>query len=115
MLWARMLADLTVVVHATYVSFVVLGLATLMCELDRLLAARTAGLERRVIERTSQLTSANEKLAESEAEAKTRAEELAVILDAVPGMALISRDPACDTISGSLNAKYSSPSRPKPP
>jgi PAS domain S-box-containing protein len=42
-----------------------------------------------------------EALQRSEAEAKARAEELAVILDAVPGMALISRDPAGQTITGS--------------
>jgi PAS domain S-box-containing protein len=40
-------------------------------------------------------------LRRSEAEAKARAEELAGILDAVPGLALISRDPACDRITGS--------------
>ena len=44
---------------------------------------------------------AEEALQRSEAEAKARAEELAVILDAVPGMALISRDPAGQTITGS--------------
>ena len=42
-----------------------------------------------------------ELLQRSEAESKARAEELAVILDAVPGMALIARDPACETITGS--------------
>jgi len=42
-----------------------------------------------------------EALKRSEAEAKARAEELAVIFDAVPGMALISRDPACRRITGS--------------
>jgi PAS domain S-box-containing protein len=42
-----------------------------------------------------------EALQRSEAEAKARAEELAVILDAVPGMALISRDSAGQTITGS--------------
>jgi PAS domain S-box-containing protein len=40
-------------------------------------------------------------LQRSEAEAKARAEELEVILDAVPGMALIARDPACHKITGS--------------
>jgi len=40
-------------------------------------------------------------LQRSEAEAKARAEELAVILDAVPGMALIARDPVGETITGS--------------
>jgi PAS domain S-box-containing protein len=44
---------------------------------------------------------AEEALQRSEAEAKARAEELAVILDAVPGMALISRDPSGQTITGS--------------
>ena len=43
---------------------------------------------------------AEEALQRSEAEAKVRAEELAVILDAVPGMALIARDAAA-TITGS--------------
>jgi PAS domain S-box-containing protein len=42
-----------------------------------------------------------EALQRSEAEAKARAEELAVILDAVPGMALIAQDPAGRTITGS--------------
>ena len=44
---------------------------------------------------------AEEALRRSEAEAKARAEELAAIFDAVPGMALISQDPACRTITGS--------------
>jgi PAS domain S-box-containing protein len=44
---------------------------------------------------------AEEALRRSEAEAKARAEELAVILDAVPGMALISRDPGVQRITGS--------------
>ena len=44
---------------------------------------------------------AEEALQRSEAEAKARADELAVILDAVPGMALISRDAAGQTITGS--------------
>ena len=44
---------------------------------------------------------AEEALRRSEAEARARAEELAVILDAVPGMALISRDPAGQMITGS--------------
>ena len=44
---------------------------------------------------------AEEALRRSEAEAKARAEELAVILDAVPGMALISRDPDCHRVTGS--------------
>jgi PAS domain S-box-containing protein len=44
---------------------------------------------------------AQEALRQSEAEAKARADELAVILDAVPGMTLIARDPACDKITGS--------------
>jgi len=45
-----------------------------------------------------------EGLRHSEAEARARAEELAVILDAVPGMALIAYDPACHTITGSRAA-----------
>ena len=45
-----------------------------------------------------------EALQRSEAEAKARAEELAVILDAIPGMALISRDAACREITGSRAA-----------
>jgi PAS domain S-box-containing protein len=45
-----------------------------------------------------------EALLRSEAEAKARAEELAVIFDAVPGMALISRDPTCHRITGSRAA-----------
>jgi len=45
-----------------------------------------------------------EALRRSEAEAKARAEELAVIFDAVPGMALISRDPICRRITGSRAA-----------
>ena len=44
---------------------------------------------------------AEEALRRSEAEAKARAEELAAILDAVPGMALISQDPAGHKITGS--------------
>ena len=44
---------------------------------------------------------AEEALQRSEAEAKARAEELAAIFDAVPGMALISQDPACRTMTGS--------------
>ncbi len=44
---------------------------------------------------------AEEALKRSEAEARARAEELAVFFDAVPGMALISRDPACRRIIGS--------------
>jgi PAS domain S-box-containing protein len=47
---------------------------------------------------------AEEALRRSEAEARARAEELAVIFDAVPGMALISRDPACRNITGSRAA-----------
>lgn len=47
---------------------------------------------------------AEESLRRSEAEAKARAEELAAVLDAVPGMALISRDPACQEITGSRAA-----------
>jgi PAS domain S-box-containing protein len=44
---------------------------------------------------------AEEALQRCEAEAKAHAEELAVILDAVPGMALIARDPTCRKITGS--------------
>jgi PAS domain S-box-containing protein len=44
---------------------------------------------------------AEEALQRNEAEAKVRAEELEVILDAVPGMALIAQDPAALTITGS--------------
>jgi len=43
---------------------------------------------------------AEEALQRSEAEAKARAEELAVILDTVPGMALISRDSDSHRITG---------------
>jgi PAS domain S-box-containing protein len=42
-----------------------------------------------------------EALQRSEAEAKARAEELAVILDAVPGIALVARDPTCRRMTGS--------------
>jgi PAS domain S-box-containing protein len=42
-----------------------------------------------------------EALQRSEAEANARADELAVILDAVPGMALITRDPSGQKITGS--------------
>jgi PAS domain S-box-containing protein len=44
---------------------------------------------------------AEEALQRSEAEAKARAEELAVILDAVPGMTLITHDSGGQTITGS--------------
>lgn len=47
---------------------------------------------------------AEKDLRRSEAEARARAEELAAILDAVPGMALIARDPACRKITGSRAA-----------
>ncbi|MGA8491024.1 MAG: PAS domain S-box protein, partial [Terriglobales bacterium] len=47
---------------------------------------------------------AEETLRRSEAEAKARADELEAILDAVPGMALISRDPLCQNITGSRTA-----------
>jgi PAS domain S-box-containing protein len=83
------------------VTLVILGMAALACQLDRVLAAQAAVLERSVVERTSELTSANDKLERSEAEANARAEELTSILDAVPGMVFISRDPACHTITGS--------------
>jgi PAS domain S-box-containing protein len=43
-------------------------------------------------------------LQQSEADARARAEELEVILDAVPGMALIARDDAAKTITGSRAA-----------
>ena len=43
-------------------------------------------------------------LQRSEAEARARAEEFKVILDAVPGMALIARDAAVSTITGSRAA-----------
>ena len=82
-------------------TLVVLGMAVMACELDRVLAAQSANLERRVVERTTQLTSTTEKLEKSEAEAKANTEELAGILDALPGMAFISRDPSCRKITGS--------------
>jgi PAS domain S-box-containing protein len=44
---------------------------------------------------------AEKTLQRSESEAKAQAEELAAILDAVPGMALVARDPACRKITGS--------------
>lgn len=47
---------------------------------------------------------AEKDLQQSAAEARARAEELAAILDAVPGMALIARDPACLSITGSRAA-----------
>jgi len=46
----------------------------------------------------------DEAMQRSEAEARARAEELKVILDAVPGMALIARDAAANTITGSRAA-----------
>lgn len=75
-------------------------------------------LERRVAERTSQLEEINhalrreiaererteQELRRSEAEARARVEELGAVLDAVPGMTLIARDPACRLITGSRNA-----------
>jgi PAS domain S-box-containing protein len=60
-------------------------------------AARLIGTCQDVTERKQ----AEEALRRSESEAKARAEELAVILDAVPGMALISRDPEAEIITGS--------------
>ena len=47
---------------------------------------------------------AENSLRKTEAEAKAQAEELAAILYAVPGMTLISRDPACRLITGSRSA-----------
>lgn len=47
---------------------------------------------------------AEDSLRKSEAEARARVEELGAILDAVPGMTLISRDPACHTINGNWTA-----------
>lgn len=40
-------------------------------------------------------------LRRSELEAKARAEELAAIMDAMPGMALMARDPSCHQLTGS--------------
>jgi len=54
-----------------------------------------------VIQDITERKQAEEALRRSEAEAKARAEELAVILDAVPGMALISRDQAGSQMTGS--------------
>ena len=54
-----------------------------------------------VIQDITERKKAEEALQQNEAEAKARAEELAVILDAVPGMALISRDPTGQRITGS--------------
>jgi PAS domain S-box-containing protein len=65
--------------------------------LVRLSDGSIVGIGRDVTERKQ----AEEALRRSEAEAKVRAEELAVIFDAVPGMTLISRDPACRRITGS--------------
>jgi PAS domain S-box-containing protein len=50
---------------------------------------------------TTERKRAEEALQRSEAEAKARAEELEVILDAVPGITLIARDPTCQKITGS--------------
>jgi PAS domain S-box-containing protein len=61
---------------------------------------RLAGVVQDITERKR----ADEALRRSEAEARARAEELEVILDAVPGMALIARDPACHKITGSRAA-----------
>lgn len=44
---------------------------------------------------------AQEQLRQREADAKSRALELETILDAIPGIALVSRDPSCRTITGS--------------
>lgn len=54
-----------------------------------------------VIQDITERKQAEAALQRSEAEAKARAEELAAILDAVPGMALISRDPRGGKITGS--------------
>ncbi len=54
-----------------------------------------------VIQDITEQKKAEEALQRNEAEAKARAEELEVILDAVPGMALISRDPTGQRITGS--------------
>lgn len=61
------------------------------------------GVERAacVLQDITERKRAEEALQRSEAEANARAEELEVILDAVPGMALIARDPACQRITGS--------------
>ena len=53
---------------------------------------------------TTERKVAEEDLRRSEAEAKARAEELTVIFDAVPGMALIARDSSARTITGSRAA-----------
>jgi len=54
-----------------------------------------------VLQDITERTRAEEALQRSKAEAQARAEELAVILDAVPGIALISRDPSGTSITGS--------------
>jgi PAS domain S-box-containing protein len=54
-----------------------------------------------VIQDITERKKAEETLQRNEAEANARAEELEVILDAVPGMALISRDPTGQRITGS--------------
>jgi PAS domain S-box-containing protein len=54
-----------------------------------------------VIQDITERKRAEEALQRSEAEARARAEELEAILDAVPGMALISQDPQGHRITGS--------------
>jgi PAS domain S-box-containing protein len=61
---------------------------------------RLAGISQDITERKQ----VEEALQRSEAEARARAEEFKVILDAVPGMALIARDAAVSTITGSRAA-----------
>jgi PAS domain S-box-containing protein len=64
------------------------------------LVDHVAELERRLVEQAAELTSTIDKLKKSEAEATARAEELSSILDAIPGIVIISRDPTCDHVTG---------------
>ena len=64
------------------VTLIVLGLAVLMCSVDRRLAAQASELERRVIERTSQLTATNDALTESE-------ERFRKLVEALPDAILV--------------------------